>query len=57
MTEQQWALTRENLTLKMTLYQAQAALLQRQFDEAAAALQAMGEKWEPALREVKDAAE
>jgi hypothetical protein len=45
MTEKEWNMTRENLALRMQLLQAQAQLAQVAFDQAQAALTAMGEKW------------
>jgi hypothetical protein len=45
MTEEVWALKRENAQLKMALCQANSQLLQAQFEAAKAELAALGEMW------------
>lgn len=46
MTEIEWNLKREVLTLRIELAKSQAQLLQHVHDDAVRELQAMGEKWE-----------
>jgi hypothetical protein len=47
MIEEVWRLRRENAQLKMALAQANAQIMQSQYDAAKAELAALGEKWEP----------
>lgn len=45
MTQAEWALKRENLTLRLELMRAQAQLLQVAHDQAQAELAALGTEW------------
>lgn len=53
MTEIEWNLKRENLTLKIELIKTQDQLLQTMHAKTLAELQAMGEQWIPPDSEQK----
>lgn len=45
MTESEWQLKRENLSLRIALAKAEAQICQREHDRCVAELQGMGESW------------